>query len=222
MLKTIVAADLSKIDVDTGKFDQVAGWALGTSIVLVAISMIIWAMVIPMMRRQGKSTMADGISKLAMGVVAAALLSGCVSFATWNSTSGTTTALMPAEARTGSLTVEKRPALSTCPSGVVQNFDWWEEEIRGVSYDVTRALVGDLVAQQFKNQVAETTGNGVTKTQNAVSAVLWTPNGPDCTSNNFEPQPGSTVTVMYYSTDKPWVRNSAMQPQPERLDVTVK
>ncbi|WP_431711444.1 hypothetical protein [Glutamicibacter uratoxydans] len=222
MRQALVRADLGRIDVQTGQFDTVASWALGSAIVLVAISMIMWAMVIPVMRRNGRSTMAEGINKLALGVVAAALLSGAVSFATWNSTSATTTGLMPVEARTGSLTIEKRPALSTCPSGVVRNFDWWEEEIHGVSYEVLRSLIGDGAAAQFKDQVADTTGNGVTRTENAVASVHWIPTGPDCTSNNFEAQPASTVTVMYYTTDKPWVRLSAIQPPPQRLDVTAK
>lgn len=193
MLKTIVAADLSKIDVDTGKFDQVAGWALGTSIVLVAISMIIWAMVIPMMRRQGKSTMADGINKLAMGVVAAALLSGCVSFATWNSTSGTTTALMPAEARTGSLTVEKEPALVTCPEPMTEKFSSYRDGDRDASY----ALISDLVGKAESEKFKEPTVEDDTTTHKAAAWITWQPTGPDCTTNNRTPQSGTEVAILY-------------------------
>lgn len=222
MLKTIVATDLSKINVDTGKFDQLAGWALGTAIVLVAIALIVWAMIIPIVRRQGKSAMGDGLNKMALGVVAAALLSGSVSFATWNSTSATTTALMPANARTGSLTVEKKPALTTCPATVNRVYEFDNEAHHQISYEVLRELVGDSGSAPFKDQVTESeNGKFFTKAENAVSGIEWFPTGPNCTSDNLEAQSGTAVKVYYHTTDKPWAVGS-MPPPAKNVEIQVK
>lgn len=190
--------NLSTIDVDTSQLDQIAMWILGTAVVLIAIALMGWFTVIPWMRRNGKSNMAEGMHKAALGVVGVAILTAAGSWAAWNSTK--TTELMPPEARSGSITIEKKPALQTCPSAVSMDFDIYRSDPREASYQIAKSLVGSD-ADQFKNQTMDKLDTMFLKVENLIEVIEWTPVGPDCTSNTLEAEPGSTVKIFYFSKD---------------------